>query len=327
MRLHTGALLQVKSFDVFCHIQGLPCAVPVSCRRHKSVIVLTTHSMEEADLLCDDIHIMAEGRLAASGSPLSLKARYGVGYTFTVVLQQPQHSKQAQQAKPQQPAPGLHGAMHRMSARLQHGVGGGSSSSMASSASTSSLVQQGRAAQAHAAADGLMQLVQQHIPSAQLLSAAGSEVSIRLPKEEAAAFPAALRALDAATEQLGVSSYGLSVTTLEEVFLAIADQAVAVSNGSSSYTQSRQQQHSMPQHQRDDSLHAHDTSKANDHRGSKHTSNSRMANTAPGVNGDLSAAEQGLPPSNNSSAKVLTGVALYWQQLKALFVKRALCAR
>lgn len=37
------------------------------------MIVLTTHSMEEADLLCDDIYILAEGRLAAQGTPLQLK--------------------------------------------------------------------------------------------------------------------------------------------------------------------------------------------------------------------------------------------------------------
>jgi ABC-type multidrug transport system ATPase subunit len=50
-------------------------------RRHKAdrAIVLTTHSMEEADILCDRIAIMADGRLAAVGSSLDLKTRYGVG--------------------------------------------------------------------------------------------------------------------------------------------------------------------------------------------------------------------------------------------------------
>lgn len=50
-------------------------------------IVLTTHSMEEADLLADSIAIMAAGRLVAAGTPLDLKARYGVGYTLTIVKQ------------------------------------------------------------------------------------------------------------------------------------------------------------------------------------------------------------------------------------------------
>ena len=60
-------------------------------RRAKSgrAIVLTTHSMEEADLLADDIAIMAAGRLAAHGGPLELKARYGVGYTLTLVRRSP----------------------------------------------------------------------------------------------------------------------------------------------------------------------------------------------------------------------------------------------
>lgn len=295
-----------------------------SCRRHQSVIVLTTHSMEEADLLCDDIHVMAEGRLAASGSPLSLKARYGVGYTLTVVLQAPQHSKQAQQLRPVQ-------QQQQGGPRLQHGVGGGSSSSMCSSASTGSLAQgQGRAAQAQAAADGLMQLVKQHVPSAQLLSAAGSEVAVRLPKEEAACFPAALRALDAATEQLGVSSYGLSVTTLEEVFLAIADQTVAVSRSASDSTQQQQQQ--QPQ---DAAVHTKGTARGSTGRSvSKQDSSSRLAAAGPGsaaaapglAGASLAAAEEGLQPCT-SSEEVLTGASLYWQQLKALFVKRALCAR
>ena len=50
-------------------------------------IILTTHSMEEADMLCDRIAIMAEGRLAAGGTPMDLKQRFGVGYRLTVVKQ------------------------------------------------------------------------------------------------------------------------------------------------------------------------------------------------------------------------------------------------
>ncbi len=53
-------------------------------RRH-TAIVLTTHSMEEADVLCDRIAIMVEGRLATVGTSLDLKSQFGVGYTLTVV--------------------------------------------------------------------------------------------------------------------------------------------------------------------------------------------------------------------------------------------------
>lgn len=43
-------------------------------------IVLTTHSMEEADVLGDRIAIMARGRLRCIGSSTHLKHRFGSGY-------------------------------------------------------------------------------------------------------------------------------------------------------------------------------------------------------------------------------------------------------
>ncbi|GBF93217.1 ABC transporter A family member [Raphidocelis subcapitata] len=52
-------------------------------------IVLTTHSMEEADILADRIAIMARGRLKAIGSSIRLKQKYGAGYTLAVSVQQP----------------------------------------------------------------------------------------------------------------------------------------------------------------------------------------------------------------------------------------------
>jgi ABC-type multidrug transport system ATPase subunit len=43
-------------------------------------IVLTTHSMEEADILGDRIAIMALGRLRCLATSLRLKQRFGSGY-------------------------------------------------------------------------------------------------------------------------------------------------------------------------------------------------------------------------------------------------------
>ncbi|CAH0473624.1 unnamed protein product [Peronospora belbahrii] len=51
---------------------------------HRAVI-LTTHSMEEAQALCENIGIVAEGSLKCCGSSLFLQNRYGVGYKLTVV--------------------------------------------------------------------------------------------------------------------------------------------------------------------------------------------------------------------------------------------------
>ncbi len=50
--------------------------------KHKAgrTILLTTHFMDEADLLGDRIAIMAEGQLRTAGSSMFLKTRFGVGY-------------------------------------------------------------------------------------------------------------------------------------------------------------------------------------------------------------------------------------------------------
>jgi len=47
-------------------------------------VVLTTHSMEEADALCSKIGIMIHGNLRAQGSSQELKAAYGTGYLIQV---------------------------------------------------------------------------------------------------------------------------------------------------------------------------------------------------------------------------------------------------
>lgn len=49
------------------------------------VIILTTHSMAEADTLSDRIAIMADGKLRCVGNSLELKAKYGAGYNLTIV--------------------------------------------------------------------------------------------------------------------------------------------------------------------------------------------------------------------------------------------------
>ncbi|KOM56466.1 hypothetical protein LR48_Vigan10g235800 [Vigna angularis] len=47
-------------------------------------IVLTTHSMEEADILSDRIGIMAKGRLRCIGTSIRLKSRFGTGFIANI---------------------------------------------------------------------------------------------------------------------------------------------------------------------------------------------------------------------------------------------------
>ncbi|CAH2037508.1 unnamed protein product, partial [Iphiclides podalirius] len=48
-------------------------------------MILTTHFMDEADILGDRVAIMSSGKLHCVGSPYFLKQHYGVGYTLVVV--------------------------------------------------------------------------------------------------------------------------------------------------------------------------------------------------------------------------------------------------
>ncbi|XP_071943840.1 phospholipid-transporting ATPase ABCA3-like [Antedon mediterranea] len=56
-------------------------------QRHREgrTILLTTHFMDEADLLGDRIAIMSSGQLQCCGSSLFLKKKYGVGYHMVIV--------------------------------------------------------------------------------------------------------------------------------------------------------------------------------------------------------------------------------------------------
>ncbi|KAK7330379.1 hypothetical protein VNO77_24573 [Canavalia gladiata] len=52
--------------------------------KQNRAIILTTHSMEEAEALCDRLGIFVNGGLQCVGNPKELKARYGGNYVFTM---------------------------------------------------------------------------------------------------------------------------------------------------------------------------------------------------------------------------------------------------
>lgn len=74
--------------------------------RSRRTIILTTHYLDEADFLADDIAIMFKGSMRASGTSASLKHSYGDGYTIKL----PYHTEVE---------PVISGEMHRGQARHQ----------------------------------------------------------------------------------------------------------------------------------------------------------------------------------------------------------------
>ncbi|XP_028966862.1 ATP-binding cassette sub-family A member 1 [Galendromus occidentalis] len=52
--------------------------------RQRRTILLTTHHMDEADILSDKVAVIQRGSLVCQGSPITLKTRFGCGYQLTL---------------------------------------------------------------------------------------------------------------------------------------------------------------------------------------------------------------------------------------------------
>ncbi len=57
-------------------------------REHKEgrAIILTTHSMEEAEILCDRLGIFVDGQLVCIGNPREITSRYAGYLVFTITV-------------------------------------------------------------------------------------------------------------------------------------------------------------------------------------------------------------------------------------------------
>lgn len=53
--------------------------------KNDRIIILTTHYMDEADILGDRIGIMNNGEIVCLGSSFFLKNRFGVGYNLKMI--------------------------------------------------------------------------------------------------------------------------------------------------------------------------------------------------------------------------------------------------
>lgn len=129
-------------------------------------ILLTTHHMDEADILSDRIAIMAQGKVRCVGSPLFLKRRYGGG--IAVALTTPNGT--AQTGKTQE----------------------------------------------------LVELFRKHIPLAEMVpSGSHFEITFKLPYEDQNKFGALFAELEEHSAALGIESYGVSASSIQEVFLEV----------------------------------------------------------------------------------------------------------
>ena len=129
-------------------------------------ILLTTHFMDEADLLGHRVTIMNAGAIHCSGSPLFLKTRLGAGYTLGMAL--------------------VHGCSE----------------------------------------ESIVEAIRSVVPSVSVVSQGGGELTVALPSACAAQLPELLSFLEGSAD-LGVRSWDISVTTMEEVFLSTSQLKTA----------------------------------------------------------------------------------------------------
>jgi len=148
-------------------------------KKSDRVIFLTTHFMDEADILADYKAVLSKGKLRCAGSSLYLKSRFGVGYHLSMVTDE----------------------------------------------SCDPLA--------------VTNLVKSQVPGAVMSRHHVKELSYRLPLKSVDNFPDLFAALESnnddveeacSASKIGVANYGVSMTTLEEVFLKLDDSSNSDTN-------------------------------------------------------------------------------------------------
>ncbi|KRX85320.1 ATP-binding cassette sub-family A member 3 [Trichinella sp. T6] len=136
-------------------------------------MLLTTHFMEEADLLGDRIAVLSNGTLQCCGTSFFLKRQFGDGYRLKVIF------KYAGKEKAEQ----------------------------------------------------LLKLIEEYIPGAQLSNCIGTEAIYTVPLIKGPKLHALFASIEQKLDQYDVESFGLSIVTMEEVFLRVSPKEPAVDNG------------------------------------------------------------------------------------------------
>ncbi|CAF1017355.1 unnamed protein product, partial [Brachionus calyciflorus] len=148
--------------------------------RSGRTIVLTTHYLEEADVLSDRIAIIHQGKLQCCGSSLFLKNRFGSGYILTI------------DKKAFTPSSASLGISKQM--MLENKV---------------------------LTTEKIHEFIQKRIPGTILTRQLNNTLNFTLPYSQKTNFKNFFNSLDRNKNSLEISSYGISDTTLEEIFLLL----------------------------------------------------------------------------------------------------------
>ncbi|RMC22299.1 hypothetical protein DUI87_00611 [Hirundo rustica rustica] len=177
--------------------------------RQGRTIILSTHHMDEADILGDRIAIISHGKLCCVGSSLFLKNQLGTGYYLTLVKKDVDSSLSS---------------CRNSSSTVSYLK---KDDSVSQSSSDAGLGSDHESDTLTIDVSAISNLITKHVPEARLVEDIGHELTYVLPYKAAkeGAFVELFHEIDDRLSDLGISSYGISETTLEEIFLKVADDS------------------------------------------------------------------------------------------------------
>ncbi|XP_034068007.1 retinal-specific phospholipid-transporting ATPase ABCA4-like [Gymnodraco acuticeps] len=165
-------------------------------------VIMSTHHMDEADLLSDRVAIISQGRLCCSGSPIFLKNCFGAGFYLTLVRKMKDDTQKA-------------------SCHLTEDCS--CNCSMCSKFKVDQEEIQTSDRQLDGNMESITALIKHHVPQARLIEAIGQELTYLLPNQnfQHRAYASLFRELEETLVDSGLSSFGVSDTSLEEIFLKV----------------------------------------------------------------------------------------------------------
>ncbi|KAG7277133.1 LOW QUALITY PROTEIN: hypothetical protein CRUP_022596 [Coryphaenoides rupestris] len=169
--------------------------------------------MDEADLLSDRVAILSKGRLHCCGSPLFLKNCFGVGFYLTLVRRMRDLRRRENDCD------------------CTSECSCGCSLCTKYKDETQTLTQHiDRALDGDI--DSITGLIHHHVPEAKLIESIGQELTYLLPSKgfKHRAYASLFRELEETLDDMGLSSFGISDTSLEEIFIKVTADGEAAAN-------------------------------------------------------------------------------------------------
>ncbi|RXN29147.1 ATP-binding cassette sub-family A member 1-like protein [Labeo rohita] len=185
-------------------------------------ILLSTHHMDEADILGDRIAIISHGKLCCVGSSLFLKTQLGTGYYLTLVKKNTEPSLSSCRNSSSTVS-----FVKKDDNASESSSDAGLGSDQESEAATAIGTTWPESPVVPVDVALISSLILKHVPAARMVEDLGHEITYVLPYESAkdGAFVELFHDLDDRLADLGISSYGVSDTTLEEIFLKVAEDS------------------------------------------------------------------------------------------------------